>query len=104
MRSPTKQFAVIFLAMSMASVFGCASTATQEGTGEYIDDSIVTAKVKHAILHEGSLKSREINVETFKGIVQLSGFVSSQSDINKAVEVAGNVKGVKSVKDDMRVK
>jgi hyperosmotically inducible protein len=104
MRFPAKSLAVFILAVSMASVFGCASTATQEGTGEYLDDSIVTAKVKHAILHEGSLKSGEINVETFKGIVQLSGFVSSQSDIDKAVEVAGNVQGVKSVKDGMQVK
>ena len=83
---------------------GCASTPTQEGTGEYVDDSVITAKVKAAVLNEPSLKSAEINVETFKGVVQLSGFVSSQSAIDKAVEVARGVKGVKSVKNDMRVK
>jgi len=104
MKFTTKLFAPFFLAMVLASVFGCAPTSTREGTGEYIDDSVITAKVKHAILHEPSLKSAEINVETYKGTVQLSGFVSSQANINTAVDVARAVKGVKSVKDDMRVK
>jgi osmotically-inducible protein OsmY len=93
-----------FLAIALVSVVGCASTSTQEGTGEYIDDSVITTKVKTAIFNEDTLKSAEINVETFKGVVQLSGFVNSQSDINKAVEVARSVKGVTSVKNSMRVK
>jgi len=93
-----------FLAIALVSVVGCASTSTQEGTGEYIDDSVITTKVKTAIFNEATLKSAEINVETFKGVVQLSGFVNSQSDINKAVEVAHSVKGVTSVKNNMRVK
>jgi osmotically-inducible protein OsmY len=93
-----------FLAIALVSVVGCASTSTQEGTGEYMDDSVITTKVKTAIFNEATLKSAEINVETFKGVVQLSGFVNSQSDINKAVEVARSVKGVTSVKNDMRVK
>ncbi|HSQ83036.1 MAG TPA: BON domain-containing protein [Casimicrobiaceae bacterium] len=83
---------------------GCASTAKQEGTGEYVDDTVITAKVKAAVFNEPSLKSAEINVETFKGVVQLSGFVNSQADINKAVEVARSVPGVTSVKNDMRLK
>lgn len=83
---------------------GCASTATQEGTGEYIDDTVITTKVKAAIFDEPSLKSSEINVETFKGVVQLSGFVSSRAEITKAVEIARSVKGVTSVKNDMRLK
>jgi osmotically-inducible protein OsmY len=83
---------------------GCASTSKQEGTGEYIDDTVITTKVKAAVFNEPSLKSSEINVETFKGVVLLSGFVNSQGDINKAVEVARGVKGVKSVKNDMRLK
>jgi osmotically-inducible protein OsmY len=83
---------------------GCAATSKQEGTGEYVDDTVITAKVKTAVLKEPSLKSAEINVETFKGVVQLSGFVSSQADINKAAEVARGVSGVKSVKNDMRLK
>lgn len=83
---------------------GCASTPTREGTGEYMDDTVITTKVKAAIFNEPSLKVSEINVETFKGVVQLSGFVSSQADINKAVAVARGIQGVRSVKNDMRVK
>ncbi|MGE0357530.1 MAG: BON domain-containing protein [Burkholderiales bacterium] len=88
----------------VATAMGCASTSTQEGTGEYVDDTVITTKVKGAILQEPTLKSAEINVETFKGVVQLSGFVGSQADRGKAVTVAQSVAGVKSVKNDMRVK
>jgi osmotically-inducible protein OsmY len=77
---------------------------TQEGTGEYIDNAVITTKVKAAIFNEPTLKSFEINVETFKGTVQLSGFVNSQANIDKAVEVVRQVKGVKSVKNDMQLK
>ena len=97
-------FINFFLVILMVSLLGCASTATKEGTGEYVDDSVITAKVKAAIFGDESLKSAEINVETFKGVVQLSGFVSSPADIDKAVEVARSVKGVTSVKNDMSVK
>lgn len=99
-----KYITTIILAVMLATVLGCASTAKHEGTGEYIDDSVITTKVKAAVLNEPSLKSAEINVETFKGQVQLSGFVNSEADIDKAVEVARNVKGVASVKNDMRLK
>ena len=99
-----KYIFTIILAVMLATTLGCASTPKQESTGEYLDDSVITTKVKAAIFNEASLKSAEINVETFKGEVQLSGFVSSRADENKAVEVARSVKGVKSVKDDMRVK
>jgi osmotically-inducible protein OsmY len=98
------RFSSFLLIALMAFLLGCASTSKQEGTGEYFDDTVVTTKVKTAILNEPSLKSAEINVETFKGVVQLSGFVNSQVDINKAVEVVSRVNGVKSVKNDMRVK
>lgn len=94
----------LFFAILLASLLGCASTPTQEGTGEYVDDSVITTKIKAAIFNEPALKSTEINVETFKGEVQLSGFVSSQSDIDKAVGLARSIKGVKSVKNDMRLK
>jgi len=80
------------------------STSKTESPGEYVDDTVITAKVKSAMLEEPSLKSAEINVETFKGIVQLSGFVRSRADINTAVELANGVKGVKSVKNDMILK
>ena len=102
-----KQFkmALNFLWVAIFAVMlGCASTAKKEGTGEYIDDSIITTKVKAAVLNEPTLKSAEINVETFKGVVQLSGFVNSQEDIAKAASVAKGVKGVTSVKNDMRLK
>ncbi len=104
MKSTSKKIAAFCCAVALASVVGCASTAKTEGTGEYVDDAVITTKVKSAILGEPALKSLEINVETFKGVVQLSGFVSSSSAENKAVELARSVKGVKSVKDDMRVK
>jgi osmotically-inducible protein OsmY len=91
-------------AFAIAGLLGCASTATSEGTGEYVDDAVITSKVKAAILQEPTLKSAEINVETFKGIVQLSGFVSTESSARTAVKTAQNVKGVSSVKNDMRVK
>ena len=104
MKLTIKQFATFFFAMVLASVLGCASTSTQEGTGEYVDDSVITTKVKAAIFEDASLKSAEINVETFKGVVQLSGFVSSTANERKAVDIARSVKGVKSVKDDMRIK
>ena len=98
------KFVTFILAILLASLVGCAGTSKQEGTGEYVDDSVITTKVKAAIFNEPSLKSSEINVETFKGTVQLSGFVNSRADINKAVEVARGVKGVTSVKNDMRLK
>jgi osmotically-inducible protein OsmY len=104
MNQVSKYLSAVFLAVTLVSAVGCASTSKQEGTGEYMDDSVITTKVKTAIFNEATLKSAEINVETFKGVVQLSGFVNSQSDINKAVEVARGVSGVKSVKNDMRVK
>jgi osmotically-inducible protein OsmY len=93
-----------FLAVALAGAVGCAATSKQEGTGEYVDDSVITTKVKAAILNEATLKVAEINVETFKGVVQLSGFVNSAADITKAIEVTRAVGGVKSVKNDMRLK
>jgi len=90
--------------LAAASLIGCASTSKSEGTGEYVDDSVITGKVKAAILEEPTLKSAEINVETFKGTVQLSGFVASRGDIDTAVATAQHVKGVKVVKNDMRLK
>lgn len=100
----SKYLSALFLAVTLATAVGCASTSKQEGTGEYVDDSVITTKVKAAILGEPSLKVAEINVETFKGVVQLSGFVTSTALANKAVEITRQVSGVKSVKNDMRVK
>ena len=99
-----KYLSALFLAVMLVSAAGCASSAKQEGSGEYVDDSVITSKVKAAIFNEPSLKSAEINVETFKGAVQLSGFVSSQAAIDKAVAAARAVGGVTSVNNDMRLK
>jgi len=107
-----KYIATIILAGVLAATLGCASISKQEDTstskkesaGGYIDDSVITAKVKAAVFNESTLKSSEINVETYKGVVQLSGFVSSEADIDKAVEIARGVKGVTSIKNDMRLK
>jgi osmotically-inducible protein OsmY len=92
------------LMMLIASFVACASTSKQEGAGEYIDDSVITTKVKSLIAADDFLKSFQISVETYKGIVQLSGFVDSQKAIDKAGEIVRSVKGVKSVKNDLIVK
>ena len=95
---------ILVLTIVLASAWGCGSTTTKEGSGEYVDDSVITAKVKSAIFNDSTLKVNEINVETFKGVVQLSGFVRSQADIDQAIKVARGVAGVKSIKNDMRIK
>ena len=94
----------ILAAVAFATLIGCAGNAKKASTGEYIDDTLITTKVKAAVLNEPTLKSSEINVETFKGVVQLSGFVSTAADQAKATEVAKSVKGVESVKNDTRLK
>lgn len=91
-------------ASKSAEAKSAASVSKKESTGEYVDDAVITTKVKAAVLKEPSLKSAEINVETLKGTVQLSGFVRSRADINKAVEIAKGIDGVKSVKNDMILK
>jgi len=95
--------AVLVAALALTSI-ACAPTRTHESTGQYVDDTAITTKVKAAILAEDSLKSSEINVESFKGTVQLSGFVRSQANINEAVAVARGVSGVVNVKNDMQLK
>lgn len=95
---------IFFAAFALAATLGCASTAERQGTGEYVDDAVITTKTKAAIFNEPTLKSAEINVETFRGVVQLSGFVGSQADINRAVEVTRSVGGVTSVRNDMRLR
>jgi osmotically-inducible protein OsmY len=99
-----KTLTTLFCTMVLISTLGCASTRHHEGTGEYVDDSVITSKVKAAIFNEPGLKVSEVKVETFKGVVQLSGFVSSRADIQGAVRVASAVNGVKSVTNDMQLK
>src|SRR5256884_6131533 len=99
-----KRFAGILTAGAMLFALGCASTATRESTGQVIDDSAITTKVKKAIFDEPTLKVTQISVETYKSVVQLSGFVNSYSEIATAGSVARSVPGVSSVKNDIRVK
>ena len=100
----SNRFATFIFSILLASMPGCAGTSTKEGTGEYVDDTVITTKVKTAIFNEPLLKSTEINVETFKGTVQLTGFVSSRAAIDRAVAVVRGVPGVTSVRNDMRLK
>ena len=88
----------------MTSLLGCASSEHKESTGEYIDDTVITTKVKAAILNDPALKITEINVETYKGVVQLTGFVADPNAAIKAVSVVKEVEGVQAVKNDIRVK
>lgn len=91
-------------AIVLATMLGCGATPTREGTGEYIDDTVITTKVKAALLADPETKVLQVNVETFKGVVQLSGFVASQAIASRAVELTRGVKGVSEVKNDMRLR
>lgn len=105
MRNIYRYFTAVFMALALLlMVGGCSSTSTQEGTGEYVDDVVITTKVKAAIFNDPNLKVAEINVETFKGVVQLSGFVNSREDADRAVVIAREIAGVKAVKNDMQLK
>jgi len=104
MQRSYKYFAGFFLAVSLLIGAGCASTPQQESTGEYVDDSVITTKVKTAILNDANLKLLEIHVSTSKGVVELSGSVTSKDAVDKAAQVARGVAGVKSVKNDLQVK
>jgi len=99
-----KRCSAITAAALLLFALGCASTSTKESTGEYVDDATITTKVKTAIFNEPSLKVLKINVETYKSVVQLSGFADSSATIAKAADVARAVPGVQSVKNDMRLK
>ncbi|HEU4852835.1 MAG TPA: BON domain-containing protein [Telluria sp.] len=92
------------LVVASLALAGCASTSTEKGTGEYIDDAVITAKVKASLYNDPNVKGSEVQVETYKGEVQLSGFVADPGDAQKAVAIARGVKGVTSVKNDIRVK
>ncbi len=94
----------LVLLMLVAALAACASTRTHESTGEYVDDSVITTKVKVLLAEDDFLKSFQIGVETYKGAVQLSGFVNSQNLVDKAAEITMSVKGVQSVKNNLIVK
>jgi len=94
----------LVLIMLVATFVACASTPKQESTGEFVDDSVITTKVKTLLAADDFLKSFKISVETRKGMVELSGFVDSQKAVNKADEITRSVKGVKSVRNNLIVK
>ena len=94
----------LLMLLVLAVIAGCATTRTQESSGEYVDSSVITAKVKVAIFDDPTLKVFDINVETFKDVVQLSGFVNSAEIKSRAAVVAGRVNGVKSVRNNLIVK
>jgi hyperosmotically inducible periplasmic protein len=94
----------IVVLMMIAAFVACASTPKHEGTGEYVDDSVITTKIKTKLATDDFLKSFQIGVESRKGIVQLSGFVDSQDAIDKAGQIASGVEGVKSVKNNLIVR
>ena len=94
----------LVLLMIIGTFAACASTSTRESSGEYVDDSVITTKVKSLLAADDFLKSFQISVETYQGTVQLSGFVNSQNAVNKAAEIVWSVKGVKSLKNSLIVK
>ena len=94
----------LVLIMFVVTLVACASNFQKESAGEYVDDSVITTKVKTLLAKDDFLKSFQISVETYKGTVQLSGFVNSQQAVDKASQIAYSVKGVKSVKNDLIVK
>ncbi|THC41644.1 BON domain-containing protein [Massilia sp. Mn16-1_5] len=99
-----QRFISVFAAFMVFLLVGCASTGTREGTGEYIDDTVITSKVKAAFAADPTVKATEVKVETFKGTVQLSGFVESRESAQKAVQLAREVKGVKEVRNNTVLK
>jgi len=103
MKRLNRTASAIFLAVTLATMMGCAATPTRESTGEYLDDAAITTKVKAAMLDQPSLKAFDIHVATFNGTVYLSGVVSSRYSMDEAVNVARGVAGVKAVKNDMQV-
>ena len=98
-----KHFLAFIFAVMFATLAGCAGGESRKSTGEVIDDAAITTKVKTALIRDDTLSAFDINVETYKGTVQLSGFVESREDVERAEEVAGGVRGVVNVRNDLRV-
>jgi osmotically-inducible protein OsmY len=104
MKTRRRVVGCLVLILFVAALVACASTSKKESTGEYVDDSVITTKVKSLLAADDFLKSFQIGVESYKGTVQLSGFVNSQQAVDKAVQITRSVKGVQSVKNDLIVK
>jgi hyperosmotically inducible protein len=100
----TSYLSAILIAVICTLTLGCASTRTQESSGEYLSDTWITTKIKTSLAKDSVVKATEVNVETFKGAVQLTGFVTSKAAMDQAVVIAKNVDGVTSVKNGMQIK
>ena len=99
-----KRFSNLMAALLLGGLAACAATPQHQATGEYIDDAAITTQVKAAIVDDPKLKVSEVHVDTLKGVVQLSGFVSNSSQIAEAGTVAAGVPGVKSVRNALQLK
>lgn len=104
MNKPNPMKVWLILAALLLALAGCAGSRTQESTGEYIDDSVITTKVKSAFASDQTVDAINIQVTTFKGTVQLSGFAKSRQEISRAVELARGVEGVKAVKNSIQLR
>jgi osmotically-inducible protein OsmY len=104
MNANWSKMSYLFLCLITALAVGCAGSKTKESTGEYIDDSAITTKVKAKLTEDKEVSALAISVETFKGVVQLSGFAKSEQERQKAAQLARSVGGVKEVKNDIRLK
>ena len=104
MNSITRRLGYFVAALIAITAIGCASTAKHESTGQYVDDKTISTKVKTALINDEQVKARNIDVETYKGVVALSGFVDSSSEADRAVTLAQKVEGVQSVKNDLHVR
>ena len=104
MKHVNRSLSLIMCLVFVVALISCAGSRTSESSGQYVDDSVITTKVKSALLADPDIKSLDIGVETFKGVVQLSGFVNNADQASKAVEIAKSVKGVRSVKNSLVVK
>ena len=98
--SIAQRFTAILAACMVFMLAGCAATSTSRGTGEYVDDAVITSKVKAALAADPVVKATEVQVETYRGTVQLSGFVDSRESAQKAAQIAREVKGVKEVRNN----
>lgn len=103
-----KNFLILIIALVFSgfviNLTACASTASTESTGQYVDNSVITTKVKTALLNNSQIPSRNITVTSYKGTVQLSGFVENQQQIDLAGQIASQVTGVTQVKNDLIVR
>lgn len=104
MKSNMRVVQYLVILLLVVGLAACASTSKQSGAGEYVDDTVITTKVKSLLAADDFLRSFEISVETYKGTVQLSGFVNTQDAVNRAGEIARSVQGVGSVKNNLNVK